>query len=75
MSPDDTQTPMTADAARRDRPSPLAAGELQELIDDGDWQDADEAMGATDCPHGCQVEPDGACAHGYQSAGLTLGVI
>jgi hypothetical protein len=36
--------------------------------------DYDE-MGCTDCPEGCEVEPDGICAHGYESAGLTLGVI
>lgn len=50
------------------QPSPKAARALE------DSMDYDE-MGCTDCPEGCEVEPDGICAHGYESAGLTLGVI
>lgn len=49
-------------------PSPEAARELESSMD------YDE-MGCTDCPEGCEVEPDGHCSHGYESAGLTLGVI
>ena len=52
--------------------SPDAAAELAMVIDEGG---DDEAMGATDCPHGCLVEPDGSCPHGFKSAALTLGVI
>ena len=37
--------------------------------------DTDEAMGLTDCPDGCEVEPDGICPHNYLSAGRSLGVI
>lgn len=56
--------------------SPNAAAELMEMIeDDMSEMDGDDMMGATDCPEGCQVEPDGTCSHGYQSAGITLGVI
>jgi hypothetical protein len=59
--------------------SPKAAKELEMAIEDGEvggesW-DGDEFMGATDCPEGCVVEPDGYCPHGWKSAGLTLGVI
>lgn len=53
--------------------SPEAANDLMEAVMEGG--DADEAMGATDCPEGCYVEPDGTCYHGYRSAALTLGVI
>lgn len=74
MSPDQ-QMPKTADAAQEPKPSPLAASELERMVDEDEAHEADEAMGATDCPHGCHVEPDGDCPHGYQSAGLTLGVI
>lgn len=60
-------------------PSPNAAAELLAAIGSGDVSpfdmEADELMGATDCPDGCQVEPDGRCPHGYRSAGLTAGVI
>jgi hypothetical protein len=52
--------------------SPNAAAMLLAEIEDGD---ADDAMGETDCPSGCYVEPDGQCSHGYRSAALTLGVI
>jgi hypothetical protein len=52
--------------------SPNAAAMLLAEIEDGD---ADDAMGETDCPDGCYVEPDGQCSHGYRSAALTLGVI
>ena len=50
------------------RPSPIAAAHL---VDENDF----EMMGETDCPEGCSVEPDGTCPHGYESAGLTAGVI
>lgn len=60
-------------------PSPDAADELIRAIESGDLSpfdfDADDAMGATDCPEGCTVEPDGHCPHGYLSAALTAGVI
>lgn len=49
-------------------PSPIAA---QELLDEPN----EDAMGTTDCPEGCYVEPDGHCPHGYASAGLTAGLI
>lgn len=58
--------------------SPEAAARLIAMIQDdseatmNDW---DEAMGETDCEHGCYVEPDGYCCHGFKSAGLTSGVI
>ena len=37
--------------------------------------EADEMMGETDCPHGCCVEPDGICPHGWKSAALSAGMI
>lgn len=59
--------------------SPKAARELMDAIKSGDLNpfdyEADDYMGATDCPNGCQVEPDGYCPHGYWSAGITAGVI
>lgn len=62
--------PMTA--------SPQAAASLTKAIGEGlthfDYE-ADDAMGATDCPEGCVVEPDGHCPHGYMSAALTAGLI
>lgn len=57
--------------------SPRAAREILALIgpDCESASDAEDAMGHTDCPEGCVVEPDGHCPHGYESAALTLGVI
>ena len=55
--------------------SPVAAAALRSAIENEGEDDVDEAMGATDCPDGCYVEPDGTCSHGYQSAALTVGVI
>ena len=61
------------------RKSPKAADELFEAVESGDITatsyDADDYMGATDCPEGCVVEPDGHCPHGFESAGLTAGLI
>lgn len=54
--------------------SPKAAKKLLRLVGRGDF-DVDDAMGETDCKHGCYVEPDGTCPHGYESAALTAGVI
>lgn len=58
--------------------SPDAARELLAAIEDGltpfDYE-ADDEMGSTDCPHGCVVEPDGHCPHGYRSAALSAGII
>ena len=60
------------------RPSPAAAAVLIDAIESGlscfDY-DADDIMGATDCPDGCAVEPDGHCAHGFRSAALTAGMV
>lgn len=59
--------------------SPNAARELRDAIMSEEisygGEDADDMMGATDCPNGCEVEPDGTCPHGYVSAGKTMGVI
>jgi hypothetical protein len=59
------------------RPSPNAAHELLESIDDAElsFDDGDALMGATDCREGCVVEPDGECPHGYESAALTARLI
>ena len=50
------------------RPSPEAADALLESEEFDD-------LGVTDCPEGCRVEPDGHCPHGYESAGLTSGMV
>jgi hypothetical protein len=59
------------------KPSPEAAKELLEAIEDGlmlfDYY-ADEVMGQTDCEEGCVVEVDGYCQHGYLSAARTEGL-
>lgn len=59
--------------------SPNAAKKLMDAITDGGLSavdyEADDYMGATDCPDGCTVEPDGYCSHGYKSAGLSSGMI
>lgn len=58
--------------------STRAAAELAQLIENGltpfDFE-ADDVMGQTDCPDGCEVESDGNCSHGYLSAARTLGLI
>ena len=55
--------------------SPNAAEQLLATIVQDEFADLDDEMGATDCSEGCQVEPDGHCPHGYESAGLTLAAI
>lgn len=55
--------------------SPNAARELHLAIEDGYSvvdDEMEELSGATDCPDGCKVEPDGECHHGFLSAGRTL---
>lgn len=54
--------------------SPEAAATLMDAIAE-DAGDAGDVMGETDCPHGCVIEPDGTCSHGFESAALTAGVI
>lgn len=60
-------------------PSTQAAAALLDVVESGDLTpfdlDADDRMGETDCPHGCSVEPDGVCPHGYLSAARTAGLI
>lgn len=51
---------------RKDSPKAARA-----LMDDP----CEDLMGITDCPEGCEVEPDGYCSHGYNSAGLSAGII
>jgi hypothetical protein len=51
------------------RPSPGAARPLELALETGD-QEAEELVGETDCEHGCTVELDGTCSHGWRSAGL-----
>jgi hypothetical protein len=57
--------------------SPKAAEELRNASEAaGGWSiEVDELMGQTDCPEGCEVEPDGWCPHGYLSAGRSAGVV
>lgn len=55
------------------RVSPRAARELEEAVLTGG--EAEELLGATDCPHGCSVEPDGSCEHGWRSAALSAGLV
>jgi hypothetical protein len=61
------------------KPSLNAANDLIKAIESGRLSpfsfEADDMMGATDCPEGCQVEPDGHCPHRFSSAAITAGVI
>ena len=43
------------------------AEELEEMMMDGTM--------ATECPEGCEVEPDGRCPHGYNSILIEMGLI
>jgi hypothetical protein len=57
------------------KPSPEAARFLLDAAENGMTMfdfDADQAQGATDCPEGCVVEPDGHCRHGWLSAEETM---
>ena len=52
------------------RTSPDAARDLIDAIEaDESYSDRE---GVTDCPDGCEVEPDGYCYHGYLSAAETV---
>jgi len=56
--------------------SPEAAAELLAAIESGEGLIATEDLeGVTDCPNGCEVEPDGTCCHGWQSAVISAGVM
>jgi hypothetical protein len=57
------------------RDSPSAAGQLGDAAASGDLELAEELLGATDCPHGCAIEPDGVCSHGWRSAALSAGLV
>jgi hypothetical protein len=48
---------------------------LEQAAEDDNWEILEELLGETDCPSGCYVEPDGHCPHGWESAGLTAGMV
>ena len=54
--------------------SRMAAQVLQSAMQSSE-RDADELMGQTDCLEGCEVEPDGTCSHGWESAARTVGAV
>jgi hypothetical protein len=45
---------------------------MEELLDALEEGGSEDLEGQTDCAHGCYVEPDGCCPHGYLSAAETL---
>jgi hypothetical protein len=55
--------------------SPSAAGQLGDAAASDSWDLVEELLGATDRPHGCSIESDGVCPHGWRSAALTMGMI
>jgi hypothetical protein len=55
--------------------SPSAAGQLGDAAASDTWDLVEELLGATDCPHGCSIESDGVCPHGWRSAALSAGLI
>ncbi len=57
-------------SARELSQSPDAFAELLDAVEAG--ASTEDLEGATDCPDGCTVEPDGYCRHGYLSAQETL---
>lgn len=59
----------------RARESDEAGRRLEEAAEDDSWDVVEELFGETDCPHGCYIEPDGRCAHGWLSAALSAGLI
>lgn len=48
---------------------------IQELLDDDDWDTLLDSVVPTNCPHGCEVEPDGRCPHGHASPMVILRLI
>jgi hypothetical protein len=54
--------------------SPEAARELGNAAVADSWDVAEELAGETDGPHGCYVEADGVCPHGWRSAALSAGL-
>jgi hypothetical protein len=60
--------------SRSPKDSPEAARELGNAAAADSWDVAEELAGETDCPHGCHVEPDGVCPHGWRSAALSAGL-
>lgn len=45
----------------------LSEDDIDRMVEEGEFETA--------CPHGCVVEPDGVCPHGFSSPLLILGLI
>ncbi len=46
-----------------------------QLLGVSDVMPREDMMGFTDCPEEYEVEADGVCEHGYESAARTAGII
>jgi hypothetical protein len=57
------------------RESEAVAREIGNAAAADTWDVVEELLGATDCPHGCHVEEDGICPHGWKSGALSAGLI
>ena len=64
-------------SSKKLKPSPNAARGLIATLGDTmmSFSEVEDSQCETDCPHGCYVEPDGYCSHGWLSAARTAGVI
>jgi len=70
----DVKIPKSTDAEKRQRELKLIE-EYEDNIEALQEIMLGDENAPTACPHGCEVEPDGRCPHGYRSILLLLGVI
>jgi hypothetical protein len=56
------------------RESEAVAHEIGNAAAADSWDEIEELLHQTDCPHGCYVEPDGFCPHGWKSGALSAGM-
>jgi hypothetical protein len=57
------------------RDSERVASEIGNAAAADSWEVVEDLLGQTDCQHGCYVEPDGVCLHGWRSGALSAGMI
>lgn len=58
-----------------EKPAPVIRDAEDLDIEDLEEMILGDSNASTSCPHGCEVEPDGTCPHGYRSHLLELGFI
>ena len=61
--------------ATSEKPAPVLRDAEDLDMDDIEEMIMGDGAASTSCPHGCEVEVDGTCPHGYKSHLLELGFV